>query len=360
MQVTSTPGFSIVMCCYNSAERLPATLKHIASLHIPAGLPCELLVVNNASNDHTVQVISAEWGKYVTPVILRVLDEPVLGLSNARKTGFENALYDYVIWCDDDNWLNNNYLDTVVRIFENSHNAGIIGGCGEYTATPGIPEWLNYSKHFFAIGPQAAYPGPVKGNRVYGAGAVIFKPAYQKLRSAGFQQLLTDRLGTNLASGGDYELCDALTLAGYTVCYDEGLKFTHHLPEIRLTKPYYLKLLKESVPCLTTLDAYSIVLNGKSGYVTLDYVAHVLRDLTYFGKEMFIFFFKELITDKHSDYGFYIRTRTAFFKARFSNILFNLLPIYSNAKKLHKLKKNLKGPEEFTEPASVFDPSMSL
>ncbi len=47
---------SIVICCYNSAHRLPETIRHLLAQEIPEGLLWEVIVVDNACTDNTAQV----------------------------------------------------------------------------------------------------------------------------------------------------------------------------------------------------------------------------------------------------------------------------------------------------------------
>ena len=49
-------GVSVVICCYNSAERLPRTLTHLAAQRVSEKLPWEVIVIDNASQDKTGEV----------------------------------------------------------------------------------------------------------------------------------------------------------------------------------------------------------------------------------------------------------------------------------------------------------------
>jgi glycosyltransferase involved in cell wall biosynthesis len=103
-------GFSIILCCYNSAALLPETLKSLAALEISPGLPVELLVIDNASADRTAAVAMDSWVRYGEPFPLTIFREPRAGLSFARKAGIRLAGYEYLLFCDDDNRLDPDYL----------------------------------------------------------------------------------------------------------------------------------------------------------------------------------------------------------------------------------------------------------
>ncbi|MBA2330845.1 MAG: glycosyltransferase family 2 protein, partial [Flavisolibacter sp.] len=104
-------GISIVICCYNSAELLPKTLHHIAQQKIASTIPWELIIVNNNSSDDTKKIAEQFINK--NPFIkAHIVDEFSPGLSIARHKGFETSSYEYMLLCDDDNWLENDYVET--------------------------------------------------------------------------------------------------------------------------------------------------------------------------------------------------------------------------------------------------------
>lgn len=238
-------GVSIVICCYNSATRLPQTLQHIAAQKVPAGIAWELLVVNNRSTDDTAGV-AAHFFNTHPGISGRVLHEEEPGLSYARQKGFDHAQYDYIILCDDDNWLNPDYVRLSFEIMESDPLIGSLGGWGKPVLESDSPAWFQHYEEYYATGPQSGQSGDITHTRsfVYGAGSVFSRTALMQLKRQGFQNLLTDRKGNSLVSGGDNELGYALVLAGYKIWYDERLQFQHFIPASRLSLSYFLKLVK--------------------------------------------------------------------------------------------------------------------
>lgn len=250
-------GVSIIICCHNGADRLPETIRHIARQRVPAYIPWELLIIDNGSTDDSAGVARIEWQKHRVDARLRIVKEPVLGLSHARASGFKESRFEYIVMCDDDNWLAENYVATAFQIMSDDSNIGALGGLGKlfFEIDPPVDE-LSY---VFAAGPQATRSGKVPENKVYGAGCVIRHSAYQKLLSSGFKSLLTDRRGAELCSGGDYELCFALAIMGYDIWYDDRLRFIHFITRERLTWEYFLKYARESSRCFNVLTSYKMV-----------------------------------------------------------------------------------------------------
>jgi glycosyltransferase involved in cell wall biosynthesis len=252
-----SPGVSIVICCHNGANRLAQTVRHIAMQRVPAGIPWEVILIDNGSTDQSAQVARDEWQRYRVESCLRVIPEPTMGLSFARARGFQEAHYAYIILCDDDNWLDENYVANAFRICSENNNIGALGGFGKLLFE-GCPPSMELS-YIFASGPQAPRSGKVPENRVYGAGCVIRHSAYEKLLKSGFKSLLTDRKGAELSSGGDHELCYALAILGYDIWYDESLRFTHFITRERLAWEYFLRYARESSKCFNVLSSYKAI-----------------------------------------------------------------------------------------------------
>lgn len=192
-------------------------------------------------------------------VELKIITEARPGLTYARETGFAHAAYEYIILCDDDNWLGPSYVHTAFSIMEQYPAIGLLGGRGEFVYETPPPEWFA-GLNLYAGGAQAAENGQVADGVVYGAGAILRKSAYGALLRGGFASALTDRLGHQLSSGGDYELCYALALAGYHIWYDARLYFQHFITANRLTRAYCLTYIEESSRCFSVLEPYKILL----------------------------------------------------------------------------------------------------
>lgn len=258
----SKQGVSVVICTYNGADRLPETIRYIAGQQVPESIPWEFIIIDNASSDNTTAVAQSEWSKYTCTQPFSIIPEPQPGLSYARARGFASAQYDYILMCDDDNWLDPHYIAAVYEIMNAHPNIGALGGNGSLIFEEDPPAWVR-SFSVYAAGRQGAKSGPVRRCTVYGAGCVIRKPAYDMLLQSGHRSLLTDRLGKELSSGGDYELCLALAIAGFTIWYDERLTFSHFITRDRITVEYYRKYLKESAQCLEVLHPYKVICDWK-------------------------------------------------------------------------------------------------
>src|ERR1700722_4190557 len=195
-------GVSVVICCHNSAERLPKMLAHLSAQKVPAGVPWEVLVVDNASTDATAEVARQHWPKDAR-ASLRVVGEPQPGLTHARERGFAEATGDIISFIDDDNWVCPEWVATVSDVMTTRTDVGACGGTGEAEPKTNLPWWFETFQGDFAVGPQGAEPGDVTWTRGYlwGAGLSIRKAAWSQLIEKGYRSLLPDRQGASLSAG---------------------------------------------------------------------------------------------------------------------------------------------------------------
>lgn len=247
-------GVSVIICCYNSAHILPETLTYLSRQVVPPSLKWELILVDNASSDNTAVVAGQCWETVGRPVDMRVVSEKTPGLSFARQAGIKAAVYDIILFCDDDNLLNADYIQLGFDAMVADASIALLGGKGQARTAIQAPAWFDRYAYQYAVGAQAATSKDITVERgfVYGAGCFMRVHAYMQLQQTGFQYTLSGRIGKSLLSGEDNELGYAFSLIGYTIHYNERLHFTHVLAANRLTFSY-LKKLKKAV-------AYSSVL----------------------------------------------------------------------------------------------------
>jgi glycosyltransferase involved in cell wall biosynthesis len=255
-------GVSIIICCYNSEKLLPETLKYISQQNVSDTLRWEVIIVNNNSSDKTKEIVRAEWNKYSHKknCSFQIVDEPNSGLSNARKKGLDSSNYDILIYCDDDNWLCEDYVQMAYNAMLLNESTAVIGGYGEPVFENNHePEWFHLYASSYALGIQNP-----KLNKVYGAGMVVKKKTLQNLYNTGFESLLSDRNNIILSSGGDTELCYALVLLGYKIEFNSQLKFKHFITAKRLNYEYLKKLFAGNAEAGVISNIYKDLINKKN------------------------------------------------------------------------------------------------
>jgi glycosyltransferase involved in cell wall biosynthesis len=101
---------SFVVPAYNEEAYLPACLESILAQTGELGDAVEIIVVNNASSDHTLQVAMGYAG-------VRVVDEPRKGLTFARQAGFAASTGELIANVDSDSRLTEGWVKTVLKEF---------------------------------------------------------------------------------------------------------------------------------------------------------------------------------------------------------------------------------------------------
>lgn len=237
-------GVSIVLCCYNSQERLVLTLQHLAALEVKRSIPWEVVLVDNNSSDETAVIAKELWKNYGKPAELNVLHENTPGLYFARQKGIVASKFDFIIFCDDDNWLATDYVQKVYDTLSANSSIGILGGqtFGVYESTP--PDWFLESALNFAIGKQGEKTGYLSDEHwgVWGAGSAYNKMLFEKLDEILFKPIFIGRTGKKLTSGEDRELCVVARKLGFKIFYDEELQCSHYMPSSRFNKDKFIEM----------------------------------------------------------------------------------------------------------------------
>jgi GT2 family glycosyltransferase len=255
-----TPGISIVVCSHNGAARLVDTLGRIAALDPPpAGLPWEVIVIDNDSKDETAEV-ARRFGAEQSPVPFALIHEPTLGLSFARRAGLDAARYEWVSFVDDDNWVAQDWLTAISIVMHTHPETGACGGWVKAVWEREPPPWLKHLKHHFAIGKQAHDAGDVCDTVGYlwGAGLTVRKTAWHAALARGFVPLATGRRGQELRAGDDEELCYALRITGWGLRYDPRIQLEHFIPAHRMSWEYMRRLHRGFGAASAMLEPYRL------------------------------------------------------------------------------------------------------
>jgi len=239
-------GISVVVCTYNGKDRIEPTLNALFLQQVAQEFNWEIIVVDNASTDGTDLYCQELYKTHSFIGQFTVVQEFTPGLNHARLKGLRSAKFDWVLFCDDDNHLFPDYIQTGFTILTEYKAIGVLGGNGIPLLESSKPEWFDRYSHSFAIGAQSTVDGKIGEYpaKVYGAGAFFLKEPLLHLFDKGFTCVMSDRKGTKLSSGGDVEWCYLLQLAGYEIWFDQRLTFLHWMPNTRITWSYYLELKK--------------------------------------------------------------------------------------------------------------------
>jgi glycosyltransferase involved in cell wall biosynthesis len=248
-------GVSVIICSHNGASRLPTTLAHLMAQE-PPQTPWEVVLVDNASTDNSVEVARSCWQEGPAP--LRVVAEPRLGVRFARECGLAEANYAFLGFVDDDNWVATDWVSTAYSIMSSDARLGALGSIRIPVCEESLPVWFEKVHPAYAILTDCEFE-KIQEPLMYllTSGLCIRRAAWENLIHTGFQLQLIGRRGKELSGGEDIELTMSLRLSGWELRIDPRLRLQHFMPTHRLHWPYARRLLRYQSASDVLLDAYS-------------------------------------------------------------------------------------------------------
>jgi glycosyltransferase involved in cell wall biosynthesis len=244
------PSISIILCTHNPrAEYINKALRAIESQQPTLGdATWELIIVDNASRPALED--RPEIG---LPLGSRVIIEPKLGLTHARRRGFEESTGEVIVYVDDDNLLQPDYLRNAWQLLQEDQRLAAIGGRSLAVYETAPPAWFGDAGISLAcrdLGPapiEANWRNGMVSSDVYpkcapiGAGMVLRRSAYAGyIREVDGDQLrmALGRRGADLASGEDNDMVLTMLGEGWSVAYRPELVLSHLIPAARLELAY--------------------------------------------------------------------------------------------------------------------------
>lgn len=236
------PGTSltVALCTHNHKERLHRTLRALAHLAQPE-CPWELLIVDNASTDGTPDLIArTDWR--VPQIKVRSVREEKLGLSNARNRAVAEATGQYIVFMDDDETPDPQWLRAFEQVIV-MHRPDALGGRIEVLFEDGErPAWLQDDLLGFlgrldhgGVARRLVAPGtPIFGGN-FGFRRDIFD------RIGSFDPAL-GRKGTTNIGGEDTEIYRRMIAIGCTVWWAPRAIIHHRIQANKLRRSYFLDL----------------------------------------------------------------------------------------------------------------------
>jgi glycosyltransferase involved in cell wall biosynthesis len=235
---------SVAICTFNGASRIESVLAALACQTLDAG-DWEVLVVDNASTDGTAAVAIRSIREHLGGRG-RVVHEERPGLSFARARAAQESQGEILCFLDDDNIPAPNWVEMAVQAFAARPRAGVVGGKvlarWETKPTPLAEAVAPFALAICDIGNDAV-PLYGIGGGIVGAGLCVRRSVLREIFHATMTaSQVTDRIGSNLISGGDLAISILARQAGWEIWYDPALVIEHCLPASRMEKSYLLRL----------------------------------------------------------------------------------------------------------------------
>ena len=136
-------ALSVCICTFNRADDLAFVLEGLARLRIPQGRGVEFIIVDNASTDATLAVLSAAAAHFPFP--LQVHYEPTQGLGAARNCALRHARGEVIAWTDDDCVPAEDWIERILAHFDKDPERHLLTGRVELYDPSHYPITINTS-----------------------------------------------------------------------------------------------------------------------------------------------------------------------------------------------------------------------
>ncbi len=284
---------SIIICTTGNTSRVKAAVKSLLSDKLPKD-KYEIIVVNNSPQTpqdinveedsirqnmncrehpacrsvvaHTGATLHSHTDLHISPSTnspnLRIIHEPVLGLSKARNTGAREAKGEYLLYIDDDAIANPDLLFNIYSAYKDHNDFSIIGGQIFLKIPTPKPEiflenrdsvWSGYTvayTHFRRIKEHYEFP--------YGA---CFSIRHSVLDILGGFPESYGRRGNNFAGGEETALCFKSLKYGFKIGIEPKASVLHCVDERRFSTEHVEKTIRAGI-----LTTYKLCKDGYAPY----------------------------------------------------------------------------------------------
>ncbi len=267
-------------CTYNRANRLERLVAAMRTQRCP--IPFEILAVNNASTDHTEQILNKL--KDVPGPPLRVVTESNPGIVPARNRALEESLdSEIMVFIDDDEIPRQGLLNAVVDAILNQ-GADCVGGrvivnLGEVQR----PSWLDDNLlGFLAQVDYGDKPFWIKDSStpLWTANIAYSMRIFRNNPGLRFDPNY-NREGKDIGGGEDAIMFRTMIERGYNILYRPDMVVEHEVEPWRINPLYFLKLHYKSGlrTGMYQLPEYQRTLLGVPPFLVRQFLIHLFRTL---------------------------------------------------------------------------------
>jgi glycosyltransferase involved in cell wall biosynthesis len=221
---------SILISTYNRAPHLKETLESLAKVCVPAGISCEVVVIDNRSTDSTAEVVRSARLPHLS---VRYLYEARPGKSHALNQAIAATTSDILLFTDDDLRFPANWIEGMCAPIRFGGAHGVAGGVNP------APHLLHPHVEPFCYDLLAGTAGldPVTPAQMVGANMAVAREVFHRV------PVFDPEIGpAGLGSGEEALFTWQLREAGYRIATAFDVVVEHHFEESRLLRTSFVKL----------------------------------------------------------------------------------------------------------------------
>ncbi|MBD2028217.1 glycosyltransferase family A protein [Leptolyngbya sp. FACHB-711] len=241
------PKLTLLTCTHNGERTIQQALEAIANQTDISRDLFEVLVVDNASSDRTVQIATETIER--SGINGRVLTEPRLGKMNALLKGTHEAKSELISIIDDDNFIEPGFIRYTLEIFDQYPDVCVIGSFNRIFVDQSPPPWFKWVSGQYACSPPwlADIETVAQGSKtiartasIPGAGSTFRVKPLRQCIEKGYSFFNDTQRGKNMSvTGEDLELCWLMRSLGYKFAYDPRIQIRHAIDPERLNLKYF-------------------------------------------------------------------------------------------------------------------------
>jgi glycosyltransferase involved in cell wall biosynthesis len=238
----------VILCTYNpNLDLLRWGLGSLMEQDLPKS-QFEVIIVDNNSNPPLCEEVLQEYG----PLNLRLIRESKQGLSFARCAGIAHAKGDLLIFMDDDNHLDPDFLENALQIAGMEDNIGLFGGEARAVLEEEISTWKRNFLPFLGVRNYGAESITSRNEHwgkwePIGAGMVSRRDVAESFMHCVEHTAIAGELGRSgrsLMSGEDSLFARLANRLGYACSYQPALKLSHFMKASRFRIAYLSRILE--------------------------------------------------------------------------------------------------------------------
>jgi len=233
--VTSPAPLSVIVCSHNRADDLRRCLDALSGLEDPV----EVIVVDSASEPPCREIVDG-----YAPLIerLRYIREDAPGLSRARNRGLVEASADLIAFLDDDAAPHPDWARRIAEPFSDVTIGCAGGACLATFPECDRPRWLSDRLLQFAGITRFDRQREARSRAEWPFGANIAFRRAALAQAGGFPEAL-GRIGSQLLSGEESAVVEAVKAAGWRILLVPDAVVDHAVPATRCQSRYYWRRL---------------------------------------------------------------------------------------------------------------------
>jgi len=237
---------SVITCAHNPRREYLKQVLDALSGQTLDKQRWEYLLIDNASDEPLSERIDLSWHPNS-----RHIREDRLGLTPARLRGISESTGEILVFVDDDNVLDLDYLEQVAQISDARPMLGAFGGQVRPVFEETPPAWTKqyWSRlviREFEHDRWSNVPS-LHDTMPSGAGLCVRRRVaneYLAYHTNGKRRFMMDRAGTMLLSGGDTDLAATACDLGLGTGLFTALKLSHLILRERLQEDYLVRLVE--------------------------------------------------------------------------------------------------------------------